>query len=82
MALPKGIHDERYRRLIDRLIVARKAAGMSQTVLAEKLSKPQQFVSRYELGERRLDIVEFVDVARAVGIDPLEELSAALADIK
>lgn len=80
--MPKGIHDERYRRLIDRLIVARKAAGMSQTVLAEKLSKPQQFVSRYELGERRLDIVEFVDVARAVGIDPLEELSAALADIK
>jgi len=75
VALPKGIHDDRYRRLIERLVAARKDAGMSQVALAAKLGKPQQFVSRYELGERRLDIVEFVDVARAVGIEPVQEIA-------
>ena len=73
--MPKGIHDDRYRGLIERLIAARKAAEMSQTALATKLGKPQQFVSRYELGERRLDIVEFIDVAQAIGIEPLREIA-------
>ena len=75
MALPKGIHDDRYRELIERLVVARKAAGMSQASLAAKLGKPQQFVSRYELGERRLDIIEFIDVAHAVGVDAIRQIS-------
>lgn len=77
--MPKGIHDHRYRTLIERLIAARKSAQLSQAALAQKLGKPQQFVSRYELGERRLDIVEYIDVARLVGIDPLSEMSAILA---
>lgn len=77
--MPKGIHDERYRKLIDRLVAARKAAGMSQTTLAEKLGKPQQFVSRYELGERRLDVVEFIDAALALGIHPGEEIRALIS---
>jgi transcriptional regulator with XRE-family HTH domain len=73
--LPKGIHDDRYRKLIERLVAARLSAGVSQVVLASRLSKPQQFVSRYEIGDRRLDIIEYVDVARAVGLDPLCELA-------
>ncbi|NML92020.1 helix-turn-helix transcriptional regulator [Sphingobium sp. TB-6] len=73
--MPKGIHDDRYRKLIERLIAARKAAELSQATLATKLGKPQQFVSRYELGERRLDIVEFIDVAGAIGIEPLQEIA-------
>ncbi len=77
--MPKGIHDNRYRTLIERLVAARKAAQLSQAALAKKLGKPQQFVSRYELGERRLDIVEYIDVAEMVGIEPLSEISAILA---
>jgi transcriptional regulator with XRE-family HTH domain len=77
--LPKGIHDDRYRALIERLVAGRIAAGVSQTVLANKLGKPQQFVSRYEIGDRRLDAVEFVDVARAIGLDPLTELRACIS---
>ena len=77
--MPKGIHNDRYRTLIERLISARKAAEMSQATLAAKLGKPQQFVSRYELGERRLDIVEFIDVAKAVGLEAVQEL-AKIAD--
>lgn len=65
----KGFHDERYRALIAKLIVARKSAGWSQEGLAKKLHRHQQFVSRYEIGERRLDIVEFIDISRILGVD-------------
>ena len=74
--MPKGIHDERYRWLIEQLIGARKNAGLSQAVLAAKLAKPQQYVSRYELGERRLDVVEFCDAARMLDLDPSQLIGA------
>lgn len=77
--MPKGIHDERYRDLIQRLVAGRVASGVSQAVLANKLGKPQQFVSRYEIGDRRLDAIEYVDVARAIGLDPLQELASTIA---
>lgn len=67
--MAKGTHDPRYRRLIAGLAEARKSAGLSQTELANKLGQRQQFVSKYESGERRLDVVEFVDVARALDLD-------------
>jgi transcriptional regulator with XRE-family HTH domain len=50
---------------------------MSQTELAQKLGQRQQFVSKYESGERRLDIVEFVDVARALNLDWAPMLDAS-----
>lgn len=53
------------------LIEARISAGLTQVGLARKLGRPQSFVSKYERGERRLDVVEFLDIARAIGIDPL-----------
>ena len=65
----KGFQDARYREVIGKLIEARKAAGMSQAALAVRLNRHQQFVSRYETGERRLDVVEFVDIARALRCD-------------
>jgi len=77
-SLPKGIHDDRYRRLIERLTEARKSAGLSQVALAERLGKPQQFVSRYEVGERRLDVFEYIDVAQAIGIDGVGEIKAVI----
>ena len=64
----KGFHDERYRALIGQLVEARKAAGLSQDALADRLGRHQQFVSRYEIGERRLDVVEFIDIARTLDI--------------
>jgi transcriptional regulator with XRE-family HTH domain len=79
--LPKGIHDQRYRWLLKRLVAARKAAGLSQSDVADLLGKPQQFVSRYELGERRLDVFEFVDVATTLGLSPTDELRNA-TDLK
>ena len=47
---------------------------MTQEELARRLKRPQSFVSKYENGERRLDIVEFLHVARAIGVDPVDLL--------
>lgn len=60
----KGFHDPRYRALIGLLIEARKGLKLSQQGLADRLGRHQQFVSRYEIGDRRLDVVEFADIAR------------------
>lgn len=65
-----GWNDARYRALVHRLADRRRALGMTQQVLAERLGLHKQFVSRFELGERRLDVVEFADVARALGLSP------------
>lgn len=52
----------------------RKKAGLTQAMLAKKLRRPQSFVSKYERGDRRLDVVEFIEVAQAIGFDPHEFL--------
>ena len=67
--MARGTHDKRYKSLIEMLGEARRSAGLSQTDLARKLGKRQQFVSKYESGERRLDVVEFADIARALRLD-------------
>lgn len=68
----KSIFTSRYQRLKRLLIEARQDAGLTQVDLAAKLDRPQSFVSKYERGERRLDIVEFLEVADALGLDSAE----------
>lgn len=70
--MAKGFHDERYRKLIGQLVDQRKKLGWSQRELADKIGHHQQHVSRYEIGERRLDVVEFADVAAALGLSASE----------
>jgi transcriptional regulator with XRE-family HTH domain len=60
------------------LVKARKTAGLTQQKLARRLKKPQSFVAKYERGERRLDVVEFVAITRAFGADPVQILRALL----
>ena len=57
------------------LVQARRDAGLTQVALAKKLGRPQSFVSKFERGERRLDVAEFLDVARALGIDPARTIA-------
>ena len=56
-------------RLRELLTDARLKAGLTQEQVANRLSRPQSFVSKYESGERQLDVVEFLDVCAAVGMD-------------
>lgn len=50
------------------LVEARKAAGLTQRELAERLNVPYTIVSRVELGERRLDVLEFMMWAKALDV--------------
>lgn len=70
--LSKSTFTDRYARFREMLIERRKAQGLTQVELAERLRKPQSFVSKIENGERRIDIVEFHEVLLAMGTDPLK----------
>lgn len=54
---------------------ARKNRRLTQTQLAAKLGRPQSFVSKYERADRRLDVVEFLEVARALDVDPVQMIA-------
>lgn len=60
-----------YQRLITSLRDARRERGITQDELAAQLQRPQSFVSKVESGERRLDVVEFLEMAQAIGCDPI-----------
>ncbi|MBD2183109.1 helix-turn-helix transcriptional regulator [Planktothrix sp. FACHB-1355] len=68
----KSIFSPEYDIFRQRMIAARKEAKLTQAKLAKSLNKPQSFVAKYENGERRLDVIEFLVVTRAIGIDPCE----------
>lgn len=59
-----------YESLQKALVEARQSKGLTQTEIATRLGKPQSFVSKYESGERRLDVVEFLEVCQALSIKP------------
>lgn len=66
----KSLRSPAHKRLISLLIAAREKAGLTQQQLADRLGKPQSFVAKYEGGERRIDLIEFVMIADALKFDP------------
>ena len=66
-----------YDRALDELIEARKRSGVTQAELAETLGRPQSFVAKYEGRERRLDVAEYLSIARELRADPYKLLRAA-----
>jgi ribosome-binding protein aMBF1 (putative translation factor) len=67
--LMKSIHTERYSTLIQALIACRKEKGLSQTELARRVGRPQSYISKVENAERRLDVVEFLEICEAIGVE-------------
>jgi len=67
--MTSSVFTKKYDHFRELLIKFRKDARVTQQSLAEMLGKPQSYVSKYESGERRLDLVEFMDVADALNFD-------------
>lgn len=61
------------------LIKERKASDMNQTELARALGQSQSFVARVESGQRRVDVIEFINIAKAVGFDPKKAIAKLMA---
>jgi transcriptional regulator with XRE-family HTH domain len=70
----KPLYSPASARLRELLIEARSKAGLTQQDVADRLGRPQSFVSKYESGERRLDVVEFLEVCATVGVDGVKVL--------
>jgi HTH-type transcriptional regulator/antitoxin HipB len=67
--MPKTLRTERQLRLIELLALYRKDAGMSQASVAEALGRYQSVIAAMESGSRRIDVVEFLDLAEVIGFD-------------
>jgi len=72
----KTLGTERHKALIALLIEKREAAGLTQSDLAAKLGEYQSFVARLESGQRRVDGVEFLELAELLGFNPVDAIQA------
>lgn len=66
----KSLRSPQHRELLRRLTKARENAGLTQQELARRLRRHQSFIAKYETGERRIEVVEFVQICRAIGVPP------------
>jgi len=72
--MPSSLHSYCYQVFRSLLVSAREQSGLTQVQIAERLGKPQSFISKYERGERRLDFPEFIELANILGIDVIDFL--------
>ena len=70
-----GLHTNEHRLLMTALADARRKAGVTQYELADRLGVDQSYVSKYEGGRRRLDVVEFMRIIAALDANPSDLLA-------
>jgi len=76
------LHSEEYRRFATALTDARQKAGISQYELADRLKVDQSFISKYESCRRRLDVIEFLQIVQAIGVDYQQVLDPVAQSMK
>lgn len=74
----KSVFSDRYGLFLAVIVQVRKEAGLTQSELASRIGKPQSYISKAERGERRIDVVEFIDICEAVGVSPNAAFSMLL----
>ena len=76
--LTKSVHSREQVAFRALMVAARKDAGLTQQALAKRLKRHQSFIAKYEGGERRLDVVEFLAITRAIGADPIKLMKSLI----
>jgi len=71
--MDKTIYSARSEIFVRRIIELRKAANHTQRTFAKILDVPRSMISRIELGERRIDVIEYVEILQTLGVEPREE---------
>lgn len=69
--MPKSLFTDAHKHLVELLIAARLRAKLTQTELAELIGKDQKFISLIERSQRRVDVLEFYVLAKALELDPV-----------
>ena len=80
--MEKTIHSKAYKALRQWLVQARHEKNLTQRQLAELLDVPYSWVGKVELGERRLDVIEYVRVCKALNVEPAAGLSRVIQQEK
>ena len=70
-----SLHSPKYQKLIEQLIQSRKEAGLMQSDVAKRLKKPQSYISKIETCQRRLDVLELMELAKLYEVEVLQLLS-------
>lgn len=78
--MPKSLRSRRHQKLCELLVAARRKAALTQAELARRLGRPQSFVAKVEGGERRLDVIELIDLCEALDADPTRLLRQIRAE--
>ncbi len=79
--MPATLMMEAHEVVVAELRRLRRERGVTQVELAERLGKPQQFVSLVENGDRRIDLVEFIAFANALGADPIAAFASVVQNM-
>ena len=77
----KTIHDQRYIEVIALLRKARERAGCTQGEIARMLGRPQSYVSKVETCERRIDVVELLQMCRIIGVTLADVIPAEFLNV-
>ncbi len=70
--MPAHFRSRRHQRLAELLVQYRREADLKQTDVAAKLGKYQPLITNMESGQRRIDVVELLELAEIIGFDPHE----------
>lgn len=70
--MPKSVFTDAHQVLVETIVSARHEAGLLQEELAGRLGKHQSYISNIERGQRRIDVLEFCALARAMSLDPVQ----------
>ena len=77
--LGKTLNSRRHKSLVDLLVKRREVIGMTQAELAARLGQYQPFVARLESGQRRIDVVEFLELSEILGFDAVQAIKTIKA---
>ncbi len=73
--MARSLHTAAHRELVAAVKALRKAAGLNQRELADRVGREQNFIARIETGQRRIDLVEWITLCDACDVDPATEIA-------
>ena len=80
--MPKTIFGGDHQHLVEVLTEARKAAGLTQVDLSQRIGRDQTFISLIERGQRRVDVIEFIRLAEAIDAEPADLFARVLGRMR
>ncbi len=80
--MTKSTHTPEYQRLVELLVETRRAAELTQQQVADRLGKPQSYVAKVEGAERRIDVLEFAALVKAMDSNPTVLLDRLLSELE